>query len=346
MPMMPANTDYASSSQGTSADPQRTEGRRGILRFVLRRVALTPIILFGVTLTVFITVDLSPNNPEMAKLGMFASEQARAQFAAEHGLDDPLLVRYWHFIVDLAHLRLGDSIVHSESVDEMLGRAFPVSIQLMVLSTLLSIVLALVLGVTAAWNDGRLPDRVIGTVSATVQASPDFWIGLMFIQLFAVTLGILPSSGYRPMADGLAAWLSSMIGPAVVLAAGFTAALTRVVRASMSDELAKDYVRTAIGAGVPPLRMLLRGVMRNALVAPITVLGLYVGGLMSGAVLVEVVFNLPGMGTLLMNGVSAGDLAIVRGVAIVVATGFILVNLVVDLLCLTLNPRGAEVSAR
>ncbi|AYY11968.1 ABC transporter permease [Actinobacteria bacterium YIM 96077] len=324
----------------------RTSARTGYVRFVVRRLVLAPLILLGVSFTVFVVVDLSPNDPARAVLGLFADAEQRARFAAEHGLNDPLPVRFARFVGDVAQFRLGESVVRPESVNELIGLAFPITVQLMLLATLIAVTSALILGITAAQMEGRWPDRVIGTAAAIFQAAPQFWVGLMFIQLFAVTWGWLPSGGYAPPESGFTYWFSSMIGPAVVLALPFAAAMTRVIRASVADELAKDYVRTALGAGVPGHVVLIRNVLRNALVTPITVLGVYVGLLMSGAILVETVFNLPGMGTLLVTGVQQGDLGVVRGVAIVGAAAFVLINLVVDLLYLLLNPRSAEVAGR
>lgn len=310
--------------------------------FVLRRIALAPLILLGVSFAVFVAIDLSPNDPATAKLGLFADQEARARFRQEQGLDDPLPVRFGRFLGDLVQLRLGESVVRPESVGQLIGMAFPVTIQLLVFATVIAVVVSLVLGTAAAVTEGRLLDRVISAVAAVFQASPPFWVGLLFIQLFAVALGMLPSGGFVPMRDGFQYWFSSLVGPAVVLSLPFAAAMTRVIRASMADELAKDYVRTAKGAGVPWLTVLLRNVLRNALITPITVLGVYVGMLMSGAILVETVFNLPGMGNLLMTGVTQGDLGAVRGVAIVGATAFVVINLLVDLAYLVLDPRSAE----
>ncbi|WP_162605827.1 ABC transporter permease [Jiangella aurantiaca] len=308
----------------------------------LHRALLAPIILLGVTLVVFIVVDLSPNDPATAELGVMADDEARQRFIDEHGLDEPLLVRFGHFLVNLVHLELGESVTRPESVNELIARALPVSLQLMTTAVFMSVVFSLALGILAAWKEGKTIDQVISAVIAILQASPSFWIGLLFVQLFAVSLGLLPASGYTPLSSGIQSWYGSMIGPAIVLAIPITAALTRVLRASIADELAKDYVRTAIGNGVGWVMVLSRNVLRNALIAPVTVLGLVIGDLIAGAILVEVVFNLPGMGTLLVAGVNQGDLGVVRGVALVGAIGFIAVNLLVDLIYLVLNPRSVN----
>lgn len=334
------------NSTGLPRSLQAVEVKRGrrspARRMVMRRLALAPLIFLGVTLAVFVMVDLSPNDPSFARLGMFASAEVREQFAEENGLNDPLLLRYWRFLVDLVHFDFGDSVVRSESVGQLISRALPITFQLMVLSVLIATILALVLGVLAAWTEGRTTDRVISAVVAVVYSAPDFWLGLLFIQVFAVGFGLFPSGGYAPLSEGIGPWLTSMAGPSIVLCLGIMAALTRIVRASMADELAKDYVITARSGGVGWPAVLFRNVLRNALITPLTVLGVIVGSLMSGAVLVETIFNIPGMGNLLITGVNQGDLGVVRGVTIVAAAAFVLTNLIVDLLHLALSPRSAE----
>ncbi|MEN3284535.1 MAG: peptide/nickel transport system permease protein [Solirubrobacteraceae bacterium] len=324
----------------------RGRARTSTVRFILRRLALVPIIMLAVSLAVFVMIDLSPNDPAEAALGPFSTAEARAHFAAEHGLNDPFPVRYGRFLDDVVHLRLGDSAIHAASVRELMGQALPVTLQLVALATLIALVVSLLLGITAARMEGRAADRGISAIAALFQASPQFWVGLMFIQLFAVALGWLPSGGYIPMSAGFGTWFQSMIGPAIVLSLPFAAAMTRVLRAAVADELTKDYVRTAIGAGVPWRTVLVRNVLRNALITPITVLGVYVGALMSGTVLVEQVFNLPGLGSLLVSGVTESDLGVVRSVALFFAFSFVLINLLVDLAYLFLNPRAVEQGGR
>lgn len=323
---------------------ERSQARL-LLGLIAKRVILAPVVLLGVTLAVFVVIDLSPNDPARASLGVFADAEARARFAAEHGLNDPLPVRYLRFLGDLIHFRLGASVVRPESVGDLIRMALPVTVQLLVIATVIATVFSFILGTIAARMEGKWPDRVISFFAAVFQAAPPFWVGLLFVQLFAVSLHILPSGGYQPIQVGFTYWFSSIVGPAVVLALPFTAAMTRIFRASMADELAKDYVRTAVGAGVPWRVVVLRNVARNALITPITVLGMHVGALMSGAILVETVFNLPGMGSLLITAVNQGDLGVVRGVALVGAAAFVAVNLVVDIAYLFLNPKSAEATA-
>lgn len=344
-----ADTSFVAASTAVRP-PTAPAGRKRnpahlLLRLILKRIVLAPVVLLGVTFAVFVVIDLSPNDPARASLGVFADAEAREQFAAEHGLNDPLVVRYFRFLGDIRHFHLGASVVRPESVGDLILMALPVTLQLLVISTVVATVFSFVLGTIAAWTEGKLPDRAISLFAAVFQAAPPFWVGLLFVQVFAVALRVLPSGGYQPLEVGFTYWFSSILGPSIVLSLPFTAAMTRIFRASMADELAKDYVRTAIGAGVAWPVVLLRNVGRNALVTPITVLGMHVGALMSGAILVETVFNLPGMGSLLITGVNQGDLGVVRGVALVGAAAFVAVNLLVDIAYLFLNPRSAEVTS-
>lgn len=345
-----ADPAHAASGVGVPPlEPARFGVRTGgstARRLVIQRLALAPIILLGVTFAVFVMVDLSPNDPAFAQLGQFADAESRARFAQENGLDDPLLARYWYFLIDLAHLDFGTSAVRAESVATLLARALPLTIQLVGLAIVIAVLFACVFGTLAAVTEGRITDRLISGAMAMFQAAPSFWVGLIVIHLFAISLGVIPSGGYVRISQGVGPWFQSIIGPAVVLALAIMAALTRIIRASLADELAKDYVRTAISNGVAGPVVLFRGVFPNALVAPITVIGMWIGALMSGAILIEVVFNLPGMGSLLVTGVAEGDLGVVRAVAIVGAIAFVLSNLAVDLLYLAIKPRVAEEAGR
>jgi peptide/nickel transport system permease protein len=189
-------------------------------------------------------------------------------------------------------------------------------------------------GVTAAIHRDRLPDQIIRVVSLTGVAAPGFWLALLMIQYLAVEAGWFPAGGYVNPADSFTGWLRTMTLPAFALSLPVAAQLTRIVRTAVVEELDKDYVRTAIGSVVVG-----RNVLRNALINPLTVLGLRVGYLLGGAVVIETIFSLPGMGKLMIDAVRNGDPAVVQGVVLTTATGFVVVNLVIDLLHLLVNPR-------
>ncbi len=309
------------------------------LRLILRRAAIVVPLLLAVTVIVFLIVQLLPGDPATAVLGEFASKEQRAEFAAANGLNDPLPERYVRFLGDLLHGDLGVSMTSGQEIVGLLEKAIPVTIQLTLLAMLLAVIYALVFGVLSAVYRGTWFDKLGRALSIGGLAAPSFWVGLVLVQIFALELGLLPSGGYLPMSAGLGPWLEAMILPASALALSTGSTLVRVVRASVVQELERDYVRTARGLGLPPYVVVGRNVLRNALITPMTVLGLRIGYMLSGAVVIESIYSLPGVGRLLLSAVDSGDLAIIQGVVLFGTLAFIVVNLVVDVLSILLNPR-------
>ncbi len=302
---------------------------------------MVPILLLSLLL-VFILIDLAPGDPAFASLGQVASAESREQFREEHGLNDPLPVRYVRFLGQAAQGDFGNALVSGAPISSLMANALPVTFQLTGIAMLLAVTMATILGVTAGvWRD-RWPDTVIRLVSIGLVGAPNFWIGLLMINYFSVQLGVLPAGGYSPLSDGFGDWFQSLIMPAVALAMPVGGILTRIVRSSMVEELEKDYVKTAYGAGLSPLTVIGNNVLRNALISPLTVLGLYIGYLLAGAVLVEVVFAMPGIGRLLVDGVLDADLFQIRAIALITVTLFLIANLIVDILYLVLNPKLEE----
>lgn len=317
----------------------------GLPWLILRRLIAVPFVILGVTLVVFVATDLAPNDPATAALGAFSDPAAKEKFAEENGLNDPLLVRYGRFVGDLAQGDLGSSVVRPQPVWSMIEEGLPVTIQLTAMAMFIAVLLAVTLGTLAALNrEGRL-DTCIRAFSAGGVAVPDFWLGIVAIQFIAVKFQLLPSGGYVPFSQDPALWLESLILPALVLAIPVAAVLTAVVRSSVARELERDYVRTARGSGLPRATVIGKHVLRNAMLAPLTVIGVRAGYLLGGAIIIESIFNLPGLGTILIEAIQSGDLAPVRGVAIVGAVMFVLVNLVVDLLYMALNPKLRHAAA-
>jgi peptide/nickel transport system permease protein len=310
-----------------------------LLRLVGRRLAVLPIMVLGITFLVFFVMQFAPGDEAINALGESSSEAAREAYRQANGLDDPLLARYWGFLVGLVHGDLGSTVPPAAPVTDLVSTAFPLTLQLTFLGLAISIVLATVLGVTAALYRDRWPDQLIRIVSIGGIAMPSFWLAILLIQQFALGLGWFPTGGYVNPQDSLTGWLQSMWLPALSLAVPVASSLTRVVRTAMVEELDRDYVRTAIGGGLPMSVVVGRNVFRNALITPITVLGLRVGYLIGGAVVIEVIFDLPGMGKLILNGVTNNDINLVQGVTLTVALAFVVVNIVVDVLYLLVNPR-------
>ncbi|MER7642635.1 ABC transporter permease [Streptomyces sp. NPDC126522] len=316
-----------------------------VLRILARRIVLLVPLMLGIVLFVFLVMRFSDVDPASAFFqGANPTPRQLHDFRVQNGLLDPLPVRYVHFVGALLHGDMGTSALTRAPVLQQVTTALPLTLQLTFLGLGIAIVLSLIGGVTAAIYRDRLPDQIIRIVSLTGVAAPGFWLALLMIQYLAVDLGWFPTGGYINPADSLTGWLRTMALPALALSLPVAAQLTRIVRTSVVEELDKDYVRTAIGSGLPPRVVVGRNVLRNALINPLTVLGLRVGYLLGGAVVIETIFSLPGMGKLMIDAVQNGDPAVVQGVVLTTATGFVVVNLVIDILYLLVNPRLRDAS--
>lgn len=311
-----------------------------IVRILARRLALLVPLLLGIVLFVFLVMRFSDVDPASAFFqGANPTEEQLQQFREENGLLDPLPVRYVAFVGDLIQGDMGISVLTRSPVVDQVTTALPLTVQLTFMGLGIAVVISLLLGVTAAIYRDRLPDQLIRVISLTGVAAPGFWLALLMIQYLAVEAGWFPTGGYVNPGDSLSGWLKTMTLPAFALSLPVAAGLTRIIRTAVVEELDKDYVRTAIGSGLPPVVVVGRNVLRNALINPLTVLGLRVGYLMGGAVVIETIFSLPGMGKLMIDAVKNGDPAVVQGVVITTAVGFVVVNLVLDILHLLVNPR-------
>ena len=240
----------------------------------------------------------------------------------------------------MLHGNLGVYGLNHESVAGRVAQAFPITVQLTFIALAVVIVVATVFGVLAALFKDTWVDQLIRIVSVIAIATPSFWLGVLLIFVFQIKLGALPGAGpLVPFSENPTAYLARMAMPAFSLGLPVAGQLIRVIRTSMVEELDKDYVRTAIGAGVPKAVVVSRNVLRNALITPITVLGMKIGYLMGGAIIIEVIFSLPGMGTTLFEGINGNEPTLVQGVVLVVALSFVVINMVVDLLYVLINPR-------
>lgn len=314
-----------------------------MIRLIGRRIlALIPMVL-GVTFLVFFVMSFSPVDPARLALGESASPQALNQYRQANGLDDPLLVRYVRFLGGMLHGNLGVS-TGNVPVSDLVMKAFPITLQLTFIGLIFAGIMAIVLGVVAALFRDRWPDQLIRIVSIASLATPSFWLAILLIQWLGDIpggAGIFPAlvTQWVPFVDAPGVYFNSIFLPAFALAVPVAGSLTRVVRTSMVEELDRDYVRTAIGAGIPYPIVVGRNVLRNALITPITVLGLRVAYLIGGAVVIEIIFNIGAMGQLILDGVKRNDVFLVQGVTLTVAFAFIVVNIVVDVLYVLVNPR-------
>lgn len=314
-----------------------------LLRLLGRRIIALPIMVFGVTFLVFIVMSFSSADPARLALGESASADALENYRELNNLNDPLLVRFWDYLTGLVQGDLGTSFV-GVPIADMVATAFPITLQLTFLGLFLAIIISTVLGVLAALYRDRWPDQAIRVFSIASLATPSFWLALLLIQWLGNVpggAGLFPAvvTDWVSFSDNPAAYVDQVFLPTVALAVPVAGSLTRVVRTAMVEELDRDYVRTAIGAGIPKPVVIGRNVLRNALITPITVLGLRVGYLMGGAVVIEMIFNIQGMGQLIFQGITRNDVNIVIGVTITVAIAFIFINIVVDILYVLVNPR-------
>ena len=311
-----------------------------LLRLVGRRLLQLPIMILGITFLVFLVMSFSQVDPAIQALGEGASVEAREAYREANGLNDPLLVRYVAFLGGLLHGDLGTFSARQVPVADEVARALPITLQLTLMGLVIAVVAALVMGILAALYRDRWPDKAIRVVSVASLATPSFWLAVLLIQVVTLSAGWLPASGPLPdPSEDLGGYLARMTLPALALAIPVVGQLTRVVRTSVVEELDKDDGRPALGAGIPRHVVGGRNVLRNALITPITVLGLRVGYLIGGAVVIEIIFALPGMGTLILNGVTNNEPNLVQGVTLTVALAFVLINIVVDMLYVLVNPR-------
>ena len=296
--------------------------------------------IIGVTILVFFIMALSPIDQAYSVLGENATEAQAQAYREEHGLNDPVIVQYGRFMAGLVTGDLGSYGANSASVAQRVAEALPVTLQLTFLGLIIAVFFAVILGVISALYRDKWPDQVIRIFSIACIATPSFWLAVLLILLFSSTLHMLPASGKLPdfFVDP-SGWFARMALPAFSLAVPVTGQLTRVVRTSMVEELDKDYVRTALGAGIPKGVVVARNVLRNALITPVTVLGLRIGYLIGGAVIIEVIFNLPGMGMAILSGIQSNYVMLVQGVVLCVAVAFIVINIIVDMLYILIDPR-------
>jgi peptide/nickel transport system permease protein len=307
--------------------------------FVLRRlVTVVPTVLVVATVT-FIALQVIPGDIAQIMLGIDATPEALARLREEFGLNRPLVIRYLEWLGHLARGNLGTSISYHEPVMTLILARIPVTLSVAFSAMLVAVVLAMPLGVVAAQRAWSPLDLGVLAGSQAGLAIPTFWMGILLLLWLAAATPIFPLQGYVALSANPLDWARHLVLPAVALGTERAAALVRLVRASVLDELTREYVRTARGKGLAGAFILRRHVLRNALVPVLTVAGLQLGYLMGGTIVIEQVFGLPGLGRLLLQGIYARDLVVVQGAVITIAITFALLNLSVDLLYAVIDPR-------
>lgn len=307
------------------------------LAYALHRLAqLVPVVL-GVTMLTFLLVHLIPGDPAVTVLGTRATPQLVAQLHKQWGLDRSLPEQYWLFVQRLAHGDLGDSLLYRVPVREMIIQRFPVTLWLLVYSTVLAMVISVPLAMLGARRKDGAADQVVRVFPIVGLGMPAFWLGIMLILLFsAQVFTIFPVSGYG---KGFLGHMVSMFLPALTVAIGTSPLLIRSLRTSLLAVLESDYVTTARAKGIPERRVMINHALRNGIMPMITVLGINLGFLIGNTVVVEKVFALPGIGAMIYDGITQRDFAVVQGVTLVLALLVVFVNVVIDVTYLFLDPR-------
>lgn len=310
-----------------------------MLHAVLNRLlTILPTAIIG-SMLIFAVVHLTPGGPVGALLGQDADPAIVLRVQQEMGLDKPVYEQFGVWVWNLLHGDLGRSLLSREPIVKLIFERLPVTATLTLEALLLSLVIGIPLGIWAGINRGTALDTSIRTVSGFTHAFPEFWIGMMLVGIFALRLYWFPPTGFVPLSGGLAEHIHSAVLPVVTLAVAPTAAITRFTRSAMAEALAGQYIRTAWALGISPWRIYWRFALKNALIQIVTVIGLIAGGLIGGAVLVERVFAMPGLGDLLAEAVLQKDFPLVQGTTVFLLSAVVLINLTVDIACAVLDPR-------
>jgi peptide/nickel transport system permease protein len=307
--------------------------------YILRRLVMLVPVLIVVGVVVFGLVHLTPGDPAAVILGDRATPEDIARLRTQLGLNDPLPVQFVRWFSNVLRLDFGESIFLGEPVTQALLNRVQPTVLLTLYALSIQVLIGIPAGVLAAVRYNSPLDRALTVMAISGSAIPTFFLGILLILIFAVRLRWLPSGGYVPFGEDPAAHFKGMLLPAFAL--GFSAAglLARLVRSSMLDVLREDYVRTAFAKGLPEQLVILRHALRNALIPALTVIGISIGALLGGAVVTETVFTIPGMGRLVVQSIARRDYPVIQGAIVAIAMTYVLVNLIVDVLYVYIDPR-------
>lgn len=310
-----------------------------MLRYVLQRLLQSAIVLFGVTVVVFLLLQLVPGDPVRLALGTRYDQATYEALRARSGLDQPLAIQYVQYLSHAVTGDLGVSFRTGQPVTTTVLDRLPATLSLAVTALVLALLVAFPLGVLSGIRRGSIVDHAARVFSQFGVSVPDFWMGIMGILLFTGVLGWLPPAGYVSLTEDPAGWAAHVILPAATVGLVTASILTRFIRSSVLEVLAEDYIRTADGKGLRRRVLVTRHVLRNAMIPVVTVIAVQLASLLGGVIVVEVLFAWPGLGRLTYDAVEARDYPILQGAVLFVAALFLLVNLLVDLLYARLDPR-------
>jgi peptide/nickel transport system permease protein len=295
-------------------------------------LVLASVIVFGLALLV-------PGDPAFTLAGESATPEQIEEVRRALGLDQPAHLQFLNWASRAIHGDLGKSLFSGQPVATEIARRLPVTLSVALLATAMATVLSIIVGLLASLRRGTWIDRTVTGVASVAMAMPEFWVGLLLVSLFALKLGWFPVAQYVPLSENPSQWLMHLVLPAMALGVTKTAELARQVRSSMSQVLEENYIRTARAKGLRSVQIIAKHALKNAGTAFVTVLGVRIAVLLGGVIVIERVFALPGLGSLMVNSVLARDLPMVQGVAIAIAVMVLIINFLVDLSYRFFNPR-------
>lgn len=308
--------------------------------YIARRIAALIPLLLIISFIVFSLSQLLPGDPAVVLAGgQKATPAGIARARDKLHLDKPFVEQYVIWLGDTVRGDLGDSFFDHRTVAESVADRFPVTLSLAIGALVLTVVIGVPLGIFAAVRQGGIADRLITTGSSVALAMPDFWLGIILLSLFAVSLKVLPSGGYVPLLESPAGWATHLYLPWIAMGVPGGAGLARQVRGAMIDALEQDYIRTAESKGLRRRLVVFKHALKNASLAPVTVLGIGFAYMLGGSVIIERIFTLPGMGQYFFIALINKDLPVIQGVVLLSALIFVVLNLVVDVLYAYLNPK-------
>ncbi|MGH8810778.1 MAG: ABC transporter permease [Advenella sp.] len=310
-----------------------------MITYIARRLLATLPVIVMVAIVIFAILRLTPGDPAAIIAGDDATAAQLEQIRQTMGLDQPIYTQFVVWVGRLLQGDLGVSLLSGTPVLQMIAGRMGPTLALAVSTIVLTVIIAIPLGVIAAWRQGKLLDRLIMSLSVLGFSIPTFVVGYLLIYFFAIQLNWLPVQGYKPLSAGLLPFAQRLILPTLALSAIYVALIARITRSSIIEVMGEDYIRTARAKGLKEKAVLMRHALRNAAVPIVTVIGIGIASLISGVVVTESVFNLPGLGRLVVEAVLARDYPVIQGLILLFSIVYILINLIVDLLYTVFDPR-------
>lgn len=310
-----------------------------MLKYTVRRLlSIVPVMLM-VSIIVFLIIHLTPGNPAYLILGEDSSAESVAQLERQLGLDKPITVQFFDWLKNVVTGDLGQSIYSSEPVLQIILDRLGPTFSLMFLSMMIALLLAIPVAIFAVWKRGTVIDPLFIFTSLLGVSIPEFWLAMLLVLGVAVAVPLFPVAGYVAISDDMSLWIYHLILPAIVLAIVEVGLIARMLRDSMLDAVNQDYIQTVRAKGVKESIVLMKHVFSNALIPTTTVVGTMIAGLLGGAVIIETMFTIPGIGQLLIDSIHRRDYPVIQGVVLMIASIYVIVNLLIDLLYTFLDPR-------